>query len=328
MKIISVYPNFKNKGGAQNVCLQLATQLNDGERVVLINTPLNNIPKEYTQQSIYFETFSIQTVLKYNHSDTIFLSHHRKTTLILMLIKFFLKNKLHIVHVAHNVFFDWKHISIYPQWNISVSEAVKHNLMQCYNIPQQRIKRIYNGLFDRVKRSTAQGKQIKILYAGRLTTIKQQVEFVKQIKSTLPANICIDFAGEGEDKEILLSLIKNNAQLRYIGLVDIYDILPEYDYVCLFSKKEGLGLSLIEGCMFAKPLITNALPAVLEVNHNGYNGFVFPTWEELKKGLQQLPHRDTNIYQQMSKNSRKHYEENFTERKMIEQYREFLSNII
>lgn len=40
MKIISIYPNFKNKGGAQNITIQLAKELNGNTPIILTNTPI------------------------------------------------------------------------------------------------------------------------------------------------------------------------------------------------------------------------------------------------------------------------------------------------
>ena len=43
MKIITVYSNFKNQGGAQNMALLLAQSLNKDVPVVLTCTPLEEI---------------------------------------------------------------------------------------------------------------------------------------------------------------------------------------------------------------------------------------------------------------------------------------------
>lgn len=62
MRIISVYPNFGNKGGAQNVALQLAKELNNGNRsIVLCETPASNIVEDYKRDVDYLP-FSIRTI--------------------------------------------------------------------------------------------------------------------------------------------------------------------------------------------------------------------------------------------------------------------------
>ena len=330
MKVISIYPNFGNKGGAQNVCLQLASKLNDdGLGVILTNSNPLDIPQDYlNNEAVKFETFSISNVCKYMAHDTIFLSHHRKTTTMLMLIKFLWRKQLNIVHVAHSTFSSLRLFSLFPRYIISVSSGVKDNLIKYFCVPKEYIYKIHNGLPDSAVLSQGEGKVTSILFAGRLTQVKQQVEFVKKTKGKLGPGIRIDFAGSGEDEIKLMEEIKGDIHYRYIGQINIHNYLPKYDYVCLFSRKEGLGLSLVEGCMYGKPLITNDILPVLDVNTDGYNGFVFPSWEALIDGLNRLPKRDTDEYKRLSRNARLRYEERFTEAVMIECYKNYLERVI
>ena len=91
---------------------------------------------------------------------------------------------------------------------------------------------------------------------------------------------------------------------------------------------EGLPLSLIEGLRFGKPLITNKLSAVLDVNKPGETGFAYDDFSSLIDGLNHLPHIDWAIYKQMASNARKRFEECFTEEKMINRYKLMLYNEI
>lgn len=330
MRVISLYPKFKNKGGAQNVCIQLSSKLNTNEvGIILTYTSKSDIPLEYTQNdAVRFEALSLTNIRKYVANDTIFLSHHRKTTTILMLIRALLGKKLQIVHIAHNTFTSLRWLSLFPKNIIAVSSGVKNNLIEYFRVSPSYIQIIHNGLADCSNRSQARGTKTQILLAGRLTRVKQQVEFVRHTKGYLSKDIRIDFAGEGEDREILEQTIENDSRYRCIGLIDVHKHLPNYDYVCLYSQKEGLPLSLIEGCMYGKPLITNDILPVLDVNTDKYNGFVFPTWDSLIKGLNHLPPRESLEYKRLSLNARTRYEDLFTETRMINQYREYLEHII
>lgn len=330
MRIISIYPNFRNKGGAQNVCVQLASRLNQDEvGVILTNTKQADIPLDYKNNgAVKFERFSVKNICKYANNDTIFLSHHRKTTTLLILLFRLLCSKQKIVHIAHNTFSNLRFLSLFPRYIVAVSSAVSENLQRYFRIPSERIRVIHNGIVDRGIGNQATSSQIQILFLGRLTRVKQQIEFVRRTKGELPPNVRFDFAGSGEDKSELLQIIGEDTHYRYIGQIDVHKHISDYDYVCLFSQKEGLGLSLIEGCMYAKPLITNGLRAVLDVNTDTYNGFVFSTWEELVRGLKNLPERDTASYQRLSRNARARYEERFTEEMMLENYKQFLEQVL
>lgn len=64
MRIISIYPNFANKGGAQDIALCLAKKMNkDQLPIILTETPFQEIEKEYRIGDVIFEKFSIKIYL-------------------------------------------------------------------------------------------------------------------------------------------------------------------------------------------------------------------------------------------------------------------------
>jgi glycosyltransferase involved in cell wall biosynthesis len=166
--------------------------------------------------------------------------------------------------------------------------------------------------------------RIKILFAGRITKVKQQIELVINTKGYLNSNIEIYFAGEGDTQALLKEAIGQSNQYKMLGYIDIKKEMKNYDYVCLFSQKEGLGNSLIEGCMFGKPLLTNDIEAVLEINEHNYNGFVAGNWKELIMCMNKLPNRFSDEYNRLSLNARKKYESCFTIDKMLSEYRDYV----
>ena len=102
MKIITVYSNFKNQGGAQNMALLLAQSLNKDVPVVLTCTPLEEIDCCYKSMGFIFEPFNMMTVWKYR--SALFLSHSRNTTTFLCFINSLLFHSIRIIHVAHSIF--------------------------------------------------------------------------------------------------------------------------------------------------------------------------------------------------------------------------------
>lgn len=329
MQVISVYPNFTNKGGAQNVTVQLAKALNEHETPIILIKKCTKVVPEY-EQKVKFMELTWRNVRKLANENVIFLSHHRKCTTLLMLYKIVLGKKLHVVHVAHSTFKNLKYLSLFPPKIIAISNGVKENLEQYFGISSQRVHVIFNGVkdeYDANKVVDNTSGKIRILLPGRICAVKQQVKIVEYCKGKLSPHIQIDFAGDGDERERLKQAIKDSSQFHYLGFVSMKDCLPHYDYVLLFSEKEGLGLSLIEGCMFGKPLITNDVPAVLDVNEDKKTGFVYPTFEKLVEGLNQLPLPGSEEYKWLSANARKKYEHRFTEERMIAAYKDVLSSV-
>lgn len=328
MKIITVYPNFKNQGGAQNMALLLAQSLNQEKPIVLTCTPLDEIDFFYKKMNITFKSFNLKTVWIY-HSE-LFLSHSRNTTTFLCLINTICFHSMHVIHVAHSIFINLRYLCLFPKNVIAVSNAVKNNLIDYFKISPCKIKVIFNGLEDKYNSSIQNihsDSVVKILFAGRICKVKRQLEFVLNMKNRLDERVQIYFAGIGEDLEQLEKAVEDSNQFHVLGQIDMVKELYVYDYVLLFSEKEGLPVTLIEGCMFAKPLITNNIPSMLDVNENGYNGFVYTNWEELAVGLNQLPSCDEEKYKKLSSCSRKKYLSEFGLSRMVGEYQKYIKEL-
>lgn len=331
IRVVNIYPNFANRGGAQDVVLQLSEKLNPhSEPIIITNTKLKNIVLEYKERAIFIP-FKKNLIFKLNDGNTIFLSHHRKSTTKIMIMKLLWGKKLPLIHIAHNTFHNLKWFCLFPDNVIAVSNAVKENLVEYFKVPEQHVKVIFNGMPDKYKKGNLRGEDnqtIKILLPGRICPVKQQVKIAIFLKGKLDSRIHISFAGVGEDVEKLKQVIANARQFHYVGFLDMASNINSYDYVCLFSKNEGLPLSLIEGCMFGKPLITNDIKAVLDVNEEGKTGFVFRNFDELAKGINDIPDQECEEYKRLSKNARIKYECFFTEEKMISRYEQEIMQIM
>lgn len=331
MNIVTVFPSFENKGGAEDVAISLALELKYKSRPIVLHLG-KNIFSDYQASGVTFEKFCIHNIKQLHERDAVFLSHHRKTTTYLILLsKIFFRGRLRIIHVAHNIFTSLKRSTLFPKHNIAVSNAVRQNMMQYFKLPENRINVIYNGIkdhFDPENQDTfISSDSINILFLGRIDPVKQQVEFVRKTKGSLKDNIRIYFAGIGSDYENLTKAIVNDFHYITLGLINPYQELPKYDYVCLFSQKEGLPLSLIEAQMFAKPLITNDILPCIEINKDNETGFVCHSWTEVINRINSLPKKFENEYQTLSANSRKSFESNFDFNIMIESYRIYINSI-
>lgn len=329
MKVVTVYSRFFRCGGAENVALQLATQLNEDKPVVLCTTPLDQVAEEYREKAC-FEHFDLTHVRKYAGPNVVFLSHDRKLSLFLWLYQKLLVRNLHFVHVAHSTFENLRLVSRFPKHIVAVSQAVKANLVEFFHLPQEHIAVIYNGLQDKSLHPFSPEEQrdtIRILLPARICKLKRQVALTHALKDALPSHVHLYFAGAGEDVQELEELqraIEGHNQIHYLGLIDIHENITRFNYILLFSEKEGLGLSLVEACMYGLPMITNDIPAVLEINKQGETGFVYSHLGQLTEGIKSLPFPGSPDYQRMSRNARQTYEQKFKEETMLSAYREVM----
>lgn len=329
IRVISVYPNFANQGGAQDVALQLAKKLNENTSpIILTETKSEDILPCYKCQAIYVD-FCWKSVCRLAESNTVFLSHHRKNTSLLQLYGLLLGEKLQVIHVSHNTFTNLRYFCLFPNRIVAVSNGVKKNLIDYFRISAKKITVILNGQKDLYEQQNtkADNHEIHILLPGRICEVKQQVEIVKRTRGKLADYIHIYFAGEGDDVGLLKKEIENEKQYHYIGFIKMPESLNKFDYVCLYSKNEGLGLSLIEGLMFGKPLITNKLLSVLDVNKPDVTGYAFDDFVSLVDGLNALPFPNSEKYLELSRHARLRFETLFTEERMIEQYRKLIAEV-
>jgi glycosyltransferase involved in cell wall biosynthesis len=326
MKVVSVFTSFKQVGGAETIAYVLHNGMfNNSQRYLMSFDLFGELHPQYRISSKEYLIFSIKNIRR--HRDFVFLSHHRKTTTYLILINRLLHLNLRIIHVAHNEFDTLKYLTFFPREIICVSNKVKDNHLNFFNLKSKRISTIYNGLEGTVSSvPKTVGKTIKILYLARISAEKRQIELVQELADGLIGSIEIHFAGRGDLSNKLNSLCQNSAYFKFIGFVDVVDVIHEFDYLMLFSTREGLPLSLIEAQKYGKPVIANDVGGNVEIIENGVNGFIVNSFEALKNKLNELTKIDQNRYNELSLNSAKNFEERFSQKMMIANYEHFIQN--
>lgn len=323
MKIFNAYIDFKTFGGAELVAINLTKGLikKNIDTYLLSNTSKKRYNEKYEVKDLNTSIFTFKLLISLNKEDVI-ISHHRKITTKLILLKKVFSLKFRLIHVAHNEFYNLKLLTLFPEEIVAVSEKVKQNLNTYFGISNERIKVIYNGICDSKLTYFEKNDSAKtrILLPARVNKVKQQVEIVKNLRNQLNSNIEIHFAGIGDDLNKLMNITKDNDQFKVLGFVSVADIIHNYDYVMLYSKVEGLPTVLIEACMNAKPLICNNVGGNFEILEINKNGFFANNYEDLKQNLNSLPSRNSNEYKMLCLNSRQKYLDCFTFKKMVDSY--------
>lgn len=334
MEIIHIYSDLSKIGGAQAMVIKLYQGMKrEGITTKIASyTSYHKIHPNYKKLIIEREYIVLDKLSIFNFNKrSILISHHRKVTTTLLLIYRGLFKNLKLIHVAHNEFSNLKWITFYPERIIAVSFKVKKNLINYFKIADDRIKVIHNGIEDAnndIQIDFSIKKNINILYPARITSVKQQLELVKLIKEKDIKGINITFCGDGEKYIELVKLIKGDSRFTAKGLVT--DMKREYintDFVLLFSKKEGLPVSLIESCKYGLPIICNDVGGNTEIVENGINGFVVNNYSDLGKLLDSLNKITLEEYTQLSKNSRKVFVSKFKEELMLNNYFEQINGI-
>jgi glycosyltransferase involved in cell wall biosynthesis len=336
VKIIQLYTSFSEVGGAQKVLLDLHKELSKifNSRISSFDNwkRINGYYKEFIRED-EFDRFTIKKILG-TKGKVVFISHHRKITTLLMFFKFLLPTDCHIIHVAHNEFHTLRQLSIFPKNIIAVSEKVKRNLIEYFSMDKSNIKVIYNGIYDKrtyedKKIARPNRSKIVMIYPARITHIKNQIDLIKHLKGRLIQEIQILFLGNGPDLKHLKALTNDEIQFQSLGFInDMSEYYQRCDFVLLFSKNEGLPISILEAMMYGKPVICNEVGGNAEIIRDGFNGYLANDYTELTSLLNSLTKIPYSDYEVLCRNARTVYEEQFCVGSMVENYTEYLNELL
>ena len=122
--------------------------------------------------------------------------------------------------------------------------------------------------------------------------------------------------------------------VHFVGEVSEIDkvILLKICDIVVFSshlRSEAFGVSLVEGAMFGKPLISTELgTGTSYINLNGKTGFVVPPGVSLPlANAIEIISKDLSLSKEMGLAARAHYEKNFTGLKMGQEYSNLYNNL-
>lgn len=264
--------------------------------------------------------------------NSVILTHERIASSKCVILNKLLLLKINHIHVQHSTYESLRMISFYPRHIVSISDKITQNLVNYFRIPQNNIFKIHNGIVDTCNKEFALRKKdgfIRIAYIARVDPLKNQVQIVRRFKNSLSDRVIIDFIGSGPLLDELQCITKNSKQFNSLGYQsNVVSMLKSYDYVMLFSEKEGLPITLIEGAMCYKPLIVNDVGGSLEIGIPAKNSFCAKNWNELLELLNSLETLTDEEYERMARSSREIFNNNFTYHKMIKKYNGLIRNVM
>lgn len=331
-KVFSINTELDKVTGVQKVLLDVHRAVKDDYEAKIVGT----IPYEKVNGNHGISRAEyLQLKNPFMFRNSIVFVHERKLLALFWLLNHLMFQKIKVIYVHHNVLYGWKHMPIMPKIIVAISDSGIENLTGYFKVPIGHIHKIYNCVMDIKPRahSVPSNGDISIIYPARINDVKRQIEIVNRLEGKIDSRVKIYFAGEGPMLEQLKERVKGNDQFIALGFrADVLSLMQEMDYMMLFSKHEGLPITLIEADMTGTPVICNKVGGNAEIVHNGENGFVLEKddWEGLIKILNALPEISAEEFKRLSDGGRSLYEKNFTFDRFKESYlslvREILTN--
>ena len=229
---------------------------------------------------------------------------------------------------------------------IAVAKAAAQNIIDS-GVDKEKIQVIYNGVKPLGTRTKEQNEEFlksvgatpgipTLAIAARLTAVKGQKYIIEAAKILKGKGVrCqIIIAGTGEDSEYLHKLAKDLGVFGdYIILAGFVSNIEGLCNACDIQLNASFGteaasLALMEGMSLGKPSIVSDYGGNPELITEGVNGLITPQHapEKIAEAIERLI-GDKELYNNLSKNSKRIYNERFTAEIMVKQMEYFYFNL-
>lgn len=228
---------------------------------------------------------------------------------------------------------------------VAVSRAVARSLQATYGVPASRILVVLNGVDDgfldrgrlpAVAETERTPRPRRILTVARLDNLKGVdvvLEAIALVIVEMP-QVELHVAGDGPlrtDLETQAARLGIASHVTFHGQVSgLAPLFAAADVLVLASRREGLGVSVIEAMAASLPVVVSSAGGLPEVVSNGESGIVI-TPRRTPLGVLELDpadfanallrlFRDPQLAHSMGRAGRRRYEEHFAATVFVDQY--------
>lgn len=168
---------------------------------------------------------------------------------------------------------------------VAGSETIKNFLIEYFEVKEEKITRIYNGInyerFEKGRKLTPISNSPVIGIVGRLETIKGHIyalEALKILKEKYKLSPITLLAGDGSLRDGLEKYTTENNlnNIKFLGNVDnVPEFLKQIDILIVPSISEGFGLVVLEGMVSGKLVIASDIKVMHELIKDDETGLLF-----------------------------------------------------
>lgn len=154
---------------------------------------------------------------------------------------------------------------------ITVSEAVKREVIRFYGIPPECVTVVPNAVPDYVHNigcAKSPEDPARLIYVGRLHPSKGIAEFVSTFVRTPALEVEFLILGDGPDMDSIRLLAAKDPRIRLLGAVPHGTVLRWLEYTNIFvfpTHYEGFGLALLEAMATGHACVVRDIPVMREV---------------------------------------------------------------
>jgi len=225
---------------------------------------------------------------------------------------------------------------------VSVNAFERELAVQKYLINKKKIITIYNGIQSLDSRNPIQREELGIdkknIIVGSISRFSEQKNILNLIKVAIDSvkqapHITFIFIGDGEDFTQAKQLVRAAGaedEIRLMGwksnVAEWYEL---FNIVILYSKWEGLSLTILEAMSMKKPIIASDIKGNNELVFEGKNGYLIQinNHQDLTKKIISLS-KDTQKQKKFGDESYKIFLKYYTLDRFVESYEELYQKLI
>ncbi|MBE0068769.1 glycogen synthase [Thermoanaerobacterium thermosaccharolyticum] len=229
---------------------------------------------------------------------------------------------------------------------IAVSNDSKKDIMKCYNVPEDKIEVIYNGIdLNQYKKTGVNVARKKygidgryILFVGRISRQKGIIHLIDAVKY-LPQDVKVVLCASSPDTEEIKIEMEEKVKL-YPNIIWIDKMVTKEEIIELYSNAEvfvcpsiyePFGIINLEAMACNTPVVASATGGIKEVVVDGETGFLVEPGnpEDLAEHIKKLLD-DRELAATFGANGRKRVEEMFSwesiAKKTYDMYKDVIEN--
>lgn len=229
---------------------------------------------------------------------------------------------------------------------IAVSNDSKKDIMKCYNVPEDKIEVIYNGIdLNQYKKTDSNIARKKygidgryILFVGRISRQKGIIHLIDAVKY-LPQDVKVVLCASSPDTEEIKMEMEEKVKL-YPNIIWIDKMVTKEEIIELYSNAEvfvcpsiyePFGIINLEAMACNTPVVASATGGIKEVVVDGETGFLVEPGnpEDLAEHIKKLLD-DRELAATFGANGRKRVEEMFSwesiAKKTYDMYEDVIEN--
>ena len=221
---------------------------------------------------------------------------------------------------------------------IAVSDKIKRELIEDFNIPAKKITVIYDGIdilrfpAPSTNDTNIKPEHYRAAVISRLDENKGLECFINAMPKIVQQLSSIEFiiVGTGRIETKLKELAKKlniTAHVHFTGFrKDIPEILSEIDITIMPSPEEGMSMSALESMASSRPVVATYGSGLADIIVNNKSGMIVKPNDssELAEGVVKLLQSD---YKQAGKEARNIIEEKFALQKVVTQYEQLVKKV-